>query len=97
MHESRATNNEPRPEFFTCPPTEDLIASLRSTICPACGGAKKVKQTFCQYCYFDLPNAIRAHLYRLIGRGYEEALAEAMQHLTKTQFILPKEATNDHQ
>jgi hypothetical protein len=58
-----------------------LIDSLRSKICPACGGAKKPRNTFCSNCYLTLPKPMRVHLYDRVGDGYEEAVTAACDKL----------------
>ena len=55
-----------------------LIDSLRSTVCPACGGPKHAKMSLCGRQYRQLPPAMRNALYRRIGNGYREAFIEAM-------------------
>jgi hypothetical protein len=65
-----------------------LITSLRSEICPACGDLKKRRQTLCRPCYRRLPPKLRADLYDPLGGGYEEAVTAAMAALRATEFKL---------
>jgi hypothetical protein len=67
----------------------ELIRSLRSTICPLCGGEKVVRQTLCKTHYYALPVAMRKALYAMLGSGYRESVIEAIRFLGKTEFILP--------
>lgn len=76
--------------------TNALISSLRSGVCPACGGAKKSAQTMCRSCYFKLPRMMRDALYDRVGAGYEQAFDEAMQRLGVTEPHIPTEARHDH-
>jgi hypothetical protein len=71
---------------------EALLESLGSERCPACGGGKQRKNTFCAKCYYRVPARARPSLYRRLGHGYREAVAAAMQLLGKTQFLLPEES-----
>lgn len=72
-------------------PARDLVTSLRSNLCPACGGKKKPRNTLCGGCYFILAPSQRAALYHRVGEGYEEAFADAMKHLKieQPQFARP--------
>lgn len=69
-----------------------LVRSLRSARCPACGGPKDAGKTFCGLDYFNLTQATRKSLYRLIGDGYREAVLCAMAQLKSTMMILPVES-----
>ena len=71
------------------PPPADLIRSLESETCPACGDAKRRAQTLCYRCYKRLPRRMQHDLYRLLGDGYEEAVAAALAHLKAPEFIQP--------
>ena len=55
-----------------------LIDSLRSDRCPACGGTKKPGQTFCRADYRRLTAAEKHRLHDPVGNGYEEAVAAAL-------------------
>jgi hypothetical protein len=59
-----------------------IIASLRSVLCPGCGKAKKSRQLFCYVCFMALPAGRRSALYKLVGEGYEEAVEEALKSLS---------------
>lgn len=65
----------------------DLVASLGSTdCCPACGGPKQRKHTFCRADYFKLPKSMRDALYNPLGHGYREAVFAAIERLGRTTF-----------
>lgn len=66
--------------------TAELILSLNSGLCPACGGQKERHHSLCSGCYFRVPNDKRHALYRRIGRGYEAAFAAAMSEMKAEQF-----------
>jgi len=68
-----------------------LIASLRSTVCPACGGEKASRQSFCRNCYFVLPRHRRTSLYKRVGQGYESAFHAALQELNVDTPTWPDE------
>jgi len=68
---------------------KDLVHSLSSSRCPACGGGKQPRNTFCGACYYRLPARQRPSVYRRLGNGYEEAVGLAMATLKKTEFLLP--------
>lgn len=67
----------------------EVIDSLHSRTCPACGGFKRPRNSLCYAEYMKLPAPIRRDLYKVFGAGYEEALAAAFKHLGKTDFIMP--------
>jgi hypothetical protein len=73
------------------PDDQSLVESLRSTVCPACGGKKNRAQTFCGNDYYSIPPAARKALYNRLGKGYREAVAVAMDLLGASQFYLPPE------
>lgn len=66
------------------PDKRQLILSLNSQICPACGKNKKRGQTFCGGDYHALPVAFRKALYNRIGWGYEQAFDDALLSLDVT-------------
>lgn len=70
---------------------EALLESLGSRRCPACGGSKQRKNTFCAKCYYRLPGGVRASLYRGFRNGYGEAVTAAMQQFGTSVFLLPEE------
>lgn len=74
------------------PNRQDLLASLMSTVCPACGQEKHVRNTLCRKHYYSLPGDMRKALYHRLGAGYEEAVAAALEFLGADQFHLPAEA-----
>jgi len=57
------------------------IRDLMSSKCPACGGCKRPRHSFCRDCYSSLPSVLRAALYRRVGEGYEQAYLEAKRAL----------------
>lgn len=72
------------------PPTgRTAVTSLRSTVCPHCGGGKKARQTLCGRAYFKLPLSLRKALYSPVGSGYEQAIAKALDYLGVKSFINP--------
>jgi len=58
----------------------ELVRELSGTKC-RCGRTKKANNTFCNKCYFKLPDDMRFALYRRLGSGYEEAYDAAVQEL----------------
>ena len=66
-----------------------LCLSLASTVCPACGGQKRPKQTFCGGEYRSLPMPLRSALYRKMGQGYREAVIEALKFLSANEVHMP--------
>jgi len=70
--------------------SKDLIHSLASGRCPACGKGKQPRNTFCAGCYYKLPARMRPTLYRRLGNGYEESVAQAMQILKRSEFLMPQ-------
>lgn len=73
-------------------PPSDLLKSLRSELCPACGRDKKALRTFCGGCYHQLPRPIAKDLYKRFKSGYEEAVGVALQTLGVREFKLRKPA-----
>lgn len=73
------------------PETTDLIVSLRSVRCPMCGNGKKPAQTMCYGCYKKLPRDLQQALYRRVGAGYEQAFADAMEHLGVDMIFMPSQ------
>lgn len=65
---------------------EALLTSLRSTVCPACGGRKKTMQTLCVRQYMSLPRPMKQALYNRIGKGYKEAVHDAFIFLDVVKF-----------
>lgn len=56
----------------------EILESLGSETCGACGKAKAPKMSHCRACYFALPTIMRKALYRPFGEGYEEAYEESL-------------------
>lgn len=73
------------------PTDRALCVSLASTTCPACGGPKQRKHTFCSRDYYALPKPKRNALYNPLGAGYAEAVVAAMEALGATEFKLGEE------
>lgn len=71
------------------PPTVQVLASLTSRTCPACGKLKMPKRTLCQLCYRGLPKPLQIALYARAGRGYESNVQQAFDALGLTEFHLP--------
>lgn len=61
--------------------TSDLVRSLLSCTCPACGFPKTGRKTLCKSCYFALPQPMRNALYQGVRDGYEEAVFAALERL----------------
>lgn len=58
----------------------EILGALKGTLC-VCGEPKKVMTSHCRKCYYALPPAMRAALYRRFGGGYEEAYEESVSFL----------------
>lgn len=69
------------PPPLELPPADILVRSLKSNLCPACGRGKSLDRSLCFSCYTSLPSVSRTFLYRMIGRGYEEAMLQALSEL----------------
>lgn len=63
-----------------------VVDSLRSNVCPACGGRKGRAKTMCLTDYRKLPIAMRKALYAHLGEGYEQAVFEALRFLNVETF-----------
>lgn len=59
----------------------EILESLGSTTCEACGGPKKPKMSHCRSDYFKLPPNMRSDLYQGFGEGYEEAYEASLEFL----------------
>ena len=70
--------------------TQQLVASLRSFICPGCQGCKDQKKSFCGACFQLLSKDQQQALYRGIGQGYEKAFAEALLKIKHALEPSPK-------
>ena len=66
--------------------TVRLVAELRGEQC-RCGNSKPSRRTFCRTCYGQLPPALRQSLYKLLGEGYIEAYAAAVEYLEDLQRL----------
>lgn len=63
----------------------EILDSLASDKCAACGNRKRRKQSHCSRCYFKLPPEMRQALYNRFDSGYQEAFRASME------FLQPKE------
>lgn len=71
------------------------LLSLRSDLCPACGSTKIQSRSVCIECWRELPRGKRHTLYQLIGDGYEQALADVLDHLGVESPHWPQERKSD--
>lgn len=72
-----------------------LIDSLCSNLCPACGRGKNARMTLCGGCYHGLPRELQKALYNRLGEGYSEAVDQALRMLGVTTPRLPKSRLSD--
>lgn len=70
----------------------NLVRSLRSCVCPACGGPKGRRKTFCLDCFNQLSPDNQRQLYQGLEQGYETAVLRALRVLGVTRFILPTDS-----
>lgn len=73
------------------PLSRTAIVSLRSDVCPHCGGHKSPHKSICFRSWSKLPGFMKQALYRRVGEGYEAALAQALDYLGCKTFITPSE------
>jgi hypothetical protein len=59
----------------------EILESLGSTTCGACGGPKQPRMSHCSTCYYALPQYMRKALYQRFGEGYEQAYEESLVYL----------------
>jgi len=64
----------------------EILRSLDSVVCPACGLVKKRRHTLCKDCFALLPRRTQCQLYEPMGPVYFDAVSEAMLNLGKAQF-----------
>lgn len=69
--------------------TTELIRSLQASVCPACGKHKRRAMSFCGPCFYRLPKPLRDALYLRVGKGYEQAMQDALVNLGVEQMNLP--------
>lgn len=50
-----------------------ILEQFLSDNCPACGAVKEKNTAFCKKCYFALPRAMKAALWKRFGSGFEDA------------------------
>ncbi|HWT00227.1 MAG TPA: hypothetical protein VN256_08265 [Pyrinomonadaceae bacterium] len=58
-----------------------ILESLGSAVCEACGGPKEPKLSHCGSCFYRLSPAIRKALYLPFGKGYEHAYEGSLRVL----------------
>ena len=57
----------------------EMLQSLKSSSCPACGGGKGARKSFCYRCFGLLPWVMKGDLYKRFGDGYEDAFDYALK------------------
>lgn len=60
---------------------QNLLTAEPQGIHCRCGVPKQPRQTFCRKCYYALSRPEQKALYKLVGKGYEEAYQNAVRHL----------------
>ena len=90
MSTTRTKTNRPQPLTDA-----QALASLRSTLCPACGRTKMQGMTMCSRDYYALPDDMRKALYHRLGKGYREAVTAALASLNVETPRLPEPVTKD--
>jgi hypothetical protein len=70
-------------------PTQILVDSLYSKVCPACGDRKGAEKSLCYSCYGALPPNFKRALYNRVGHGYAEAMLEALNFLEAEKVHMP--------
>ncbi len=68
------------------PTREDLLNSLASNCCPACGGWSDDGILLCIFCYCALTTLQRELLRRRFTPRYEQVVGEVLRPLGATQF-----------
>ncbi len=63
-----------------------LRLSLKSRVCPMCGGPKKPGHSLCYGDFGSLPKSFQDALYQRFGQGYEGAIVDAFARMNKTLF-----------
>jgi hypothetical protein len=53
--------------------TAEIWKAFMSKTCAGCGGTKKPRQAFCNYCYRELPLALRSSLWKKFNDGFDQA------------------------
>lgn len=53
--------------------SSEIFANFSGMRCAGCGGAKRKRNAFCNWCYAELPPALKSSLYKHFGSGFEEA------------------------
>ncbi|HWP39813.1 MAG TPA: hypothetical protein VNL70_02720 [Tepidisphaeraceae bacterium] len=83
------SQDRPRRDIAESLTAVNLLRSLRSEVCPACGQAKSARQSLCPSCLRRVPARLKGELRRRIGEGYDSAMLRALRHLKAPRFILP--------
>jgi len=61
----------------------EIVYSLHSPVCPACGNDKNRRHSFCKPCFFRIRDPLmRDALCARFGNGYERAFRDAMRALS---------------
>ena len=74
----------------------ELIRKLRGTEC-VCGGSKQARMSHCRKCYWALPPEMRQAMYRLMGKGYEEAYKTSLAELKRIGRMTGSGKTCQHE
>lgn len=61
----------------------EILQSLGSNVCGACGSGKSPRMSHCRNCYYSLPREMRSALYKPFGKGYEEAYEASLEYLSE--------------
>ena len=65
---------------------QQMLDSLYSNTCPACGDHKGEQKSLCYQCFSRLPGKVKNDLYQRFGHGYEPAFEQAMGCLGAKRF-----------
>jgi hypothetical protein len=68
-----------------------LLVSLRSVVCPACGGPKKTMQTLCRRDFYSCRRRRAATFGGSSATAIERRSSSRWRSSAKTEFILPPE------
>lgn len=78
------------PDLVEAASDRNLIASLNSTTCPACGGTKQRAHTFCPRDYHALSPENKKAIWRKFGEGYNAAFIRCMRNLGAGRIRMPR-------
>ncbi len=84
-----APAENPMPDTCGPYPIATLVASLKSSKCPACGQPKRQRHSLCYRCYKAVKPETASNLYTPIGSGYGDALKAAFDELQVTEPHFP--------